>query len=187
MTDFLYSIDVAVFRFCNQSISCLPLDHFFGMITNVNNWMIAYIIIAGILLIKGGKKERVALLLTLIMIAMTDQFGYKVLKEFFHRPRPFQALQGVLLPSGEAGTYSFPSNHALNNFAIATLFSILYPGYRYALFITASLIAFSRVYLGVHYPSDIIGGALIGSSFGYLFSVLYTLIEKKFRTRQITD
>ena len=72
---------------------------------------------------------------------------------------------------GCAGGYSFPSNHSLNNFAAAFFFYKLYPNLKIPLFIAASLIALSRVYLGVHYPSDILGGAIIGSAIGYLFGI----------------
>jgi undecaprenyl-diphosphatase len=68
----------------------------------------------------------------------------------------------------------------LNNFAAAFFFYRLFPKLKLVLFITAGLVAISRVYLGLHYPSDIIGGALIGILFGYIFSTLVLMIEKKF-------
>jgi undecaprenyl-diphosphatase len=66
----------------------------------------------------------------------------------------------------------------LNNFAAAAFISRLYPNYKWIVFIIASLIAFSRVYLGVHYPFDIVGGAIIGMLFGYLFTFFALPIEK---------
>jgi undecaprenyl-diphosphatase len=83
----------------------------------------------------------------------------------------------VLTPLGCTGSYSFPSNHAVNNFAAATFFSSLYPRYKSVLFITASLVALSRVYLGLHYPSDIIAGAALGIIFGYIFGLLVLKIN----------
>ena len=96
------------------------------------------------------------------MIIVTDQTGYKILKEFFERIRPCNALSDVITPLGCTGSYSFPSNHAVNNFAAAVFYFKLFPNLKYPLFITASLVAISRVYLGLHYPSDILGGAIIG-------------------------
>lgn len=183
MMDFLYSIDLTVFYFFNHTLSVPALDRFFSVITSVNSWYIAYIILLGISWFKGGVKGKVAVIGVLLLITATDQLGYKVLKEIFMRERPCIALSDVLTPTGCNGTFAFPSNHAINNFAAATFFWLLFPRLKWVLFITASLIAISRVYLGLHYPSDIIAGALIGFGFGYFFGIgalkLSGLIEKK--------
>ncbi len=179
-----YSIDLAIFYFFNHTISTGFLDKFFSIITNVNNWYIAYIILLGILFFKGGRKGKIAVLGIIILITVTDQTGYKLLKEFFERVRPCNALPDVLSPLGCAGGYSFPSNHALNNFAAAAFFSMLFPNYKVVLYVTASLIAISRVYLGLHYPSDIIAGAAIGMIFGYIFALAVLKINEYFDNKQ---
>ena len=171
MAEFLYSIDVTIFYFFNHTLSVGFLDKFFSIITNVNNWYIAYIILLGILLTKGGRQGRIAAAAVVLMIVVTDQLQHKVIKEIFERIRPCNALAEVLTPLGCNGTFSFPSNHATNNFAVAVLFYRIYPHLKLPLFIAASLIAISRVYLGLHYPSDILSGVLVGSAFGYIFSV----------------
>ena len=178
MLDFFYSIDVQIFYFFNHILSIGFLDKFFAMITNVNNWYIAYIVLLGIAFIKGGLRGKLAVAMIIILIIVTDQLGYKVIKEFFQRMRPCIALTDVLTPLGCNGTYSFPSNHALNNFAAATFFYRLFPKLKWILFITAFLVSLSRVYLGLHYPSDIIGGAIIGSAFGYIFSFAALKLEE---------
>ncbi len=178
MTEFFYSIDLAIFYFFNHTISFPILDKFFSIITSVNNWLITYVILLGLSWKYGDKRGKIAVVITLIMVAVTDQTGYRLLKEFFARPRPCDVLTDVITPLGCTGTYSFPSNHALNNFAAASFFSFLFPQFRTVLFITAGLIAISRVYLGLHYPSDIIGGAVIGIIFGYIFSELVLLLER---------
>lgn len=178
MLDFFYSIDLAIFYFVNHTLSCGFLDKFFSILTNVNNWYIAYLILLGIVFFKGGRRGKLSVILVIILIVFTDQLGHKVIKEFFQRSRPCNALPDVRAVLGCNGTYSFPSNHALNNFAAAVFFTLLYPNYKWILFITASLVALSRVYLGLHYPSDIIGGALIGSCFGYIFALAALQIDK---------
>jgi undecaprenyl-diphosphatase len=170
MTDFFYSIDLAIFYFFNHTISIGFLDKFFSIITNVNNWYISYVILLSISWIKGGRIGKIAVVGIFLLILTVDQTGYRILKELFARPRPCQTLSDALTPLGCTGTYSFPSNHALNNFAAAMFFYRLFPKFKWVLFITATLIAISRVYLGLHYPSDIIGGAIIGSAFGYIFA-----------------
>jgi undecaprenyl-diphosphatase len=183
MKDFFYSIDVSVFYFFNHTLSNKAFDNFFSSITNVNNWYIAYIILWCILFFNGGKKGKIAAILVLLLITATDQIGFKILKEYFARIRPCNVLPNVLTPLGCNGTYSFPSNHALNNFAGATFFYRLYPKLKWILFIIASLIAISRIYLGLHYPSDVLGGAIIGVMFGYLFSLIQIWLEKIFEKK----
>jgi undecaprenyl-diphosphatase len=171
-----------IFYFFNHTISLPILDKFFSLITSVNNWYIAYVILLGVGWTKGGKRGKIAVIGVILLIIVSDQTGYRLLKELFARPRPCDILTNVITPVGCTGTYSFPSNHALNNFAAAFFFYKLFPKLKWVLFITAGLVAISRVYLGLHYPSDIIGGALIGIVFGYIFSKLALIVEKKFFT-----
>lgn len=187
MIDFLYSLDLAIFYFFNHTISIGFLDKFFSIITNVNNWYIAYVILLSISWTKGKQKGKIAVIGVLLLIIIVDQTGYRLLKEFFARPRPCQVLSDAITPLGCTGTFSFPSNHALNNFAAAMFFYKLFPKLKWVLFISASLIAISRVYLGLHYPSDIIGGALIGSAFGYIFAIGVLYMEKYFDKRKLKN
>lgn len=183
--DFLYSIDLSIFYFFNHSLSTGFLDKFFSVITNVNSWYITYVILLGISFTKGGTKGKLAVLGIILLIIVTDQTGYRLLKEFFERPRPCNALADVLTPLGCTGSFSFPSNHALNNFAAAMFFYRLFPKLKWVLFTTASLVAISRVYLGLHYPSDIFGGAVIGLAFGYLFAAGVLYLVKYFNDRRL--
>ncbi len=180
--NFLYSIDIAVFYFFNHTISTGFLDKFFSIITDVNKWYIAYFILAGIAFFKGGKQGKIAVIGLIVMIIVTDQTGYRILKELFMRVRPCHALTDAITPVGCAGGYSFPSNHALNNFAAAIFLMRIFPKYRWIFLIVASLVSISRIYLGVHYPSDVIGGALIGATFGYLFSIATMKVEHYLET-----
>lgn len=184
MLDFFYSIDLAIFYFFNHSLSIGFFDKFFSIITDVNNWYIAYIVLLGITFTKGGAKGKIAVAMIILLIIVTDQLGHKVIKEIFQRIRPCNALADVFTPLGCNGTYSFPSNHALNNFAAATFFYRLFPKLKWILFIAAFLVSLSRVYLGLHYPSDIIGGAMIGSAFGYVFSIAALKMEGYLQSRK---
>ena len=181
--DFLYSIDLAVFYFFNHTISTGFLDRFFSIITDVNKWYIAYIILIGIAFFKGGRRGKIAVIGLILLIVVTDQTGYRVLKELFERVRPCNALADAITPMGCAGGYSFPSNHALNNFAAAVFLLRIFPAYTWIFITVAILISISRIYLGVHYPSDVLGGAIIGIGFGYLFSLaalkVLTIPKKK--------
>jgi len=190
MTDFLYSIDLSVFHFINDTIANPFFDKFFPYITEVKHWFLVYIIFFLALMIKGGRYGRIAALGAIVVITFSDQFNSGFIKDLFGRIRPCNALADVNIRSYCSGSFSFPSSHAVNNFAIAVFFMRLYPQYKVPLLITASLVALSRPYVGVHYPSDIIAGAVLGCAIGYLFSYLALkineMIEKRVNNKAIS-
>jgi undecaprenyl-diphosphatase len=187
MIDFLYSIDLSIFRFLNQTISNPLFDKFFPFITNPKNWILAYIILWLIAIFKGGRLGKISAIGIIILIAVSDQISSHMLKPFFERVRPCNALENVHLLVNCTKSYSMPSSHAVNNFAVALFFSRLFPKLKIALIITATLVALSRPIVGVHYFSDIFIGAVIGSIIGYIFSVgalkLDKYIDNKFTNK----
>jgi len=90
----------------------------------------------------------------------------------------------LLVPKG--GKWSMPSNHAANIFALAVVLSYFYDRIKIPLFILASLIALSRVYVGVHYPSDVIVGGLLGYAIGWLAITLWVIIKMRELKRRQT-
>ncbi len=180
MAEFFYSIDLTIFHFINQTISNLIFDKFFVFITDLRHWIIAYIILWFILFIKGGTKGKIAAISVIFLVIISDQISSHLLKNLFERIRPCNALDQVNLLISRTHSYSFPSSHAVNNFAVATFFYKLYPKLKWILFTAAGLVALSRPYVGVHYPSDILGGAIIGILIGFLYYLIVKLLEKKF-------
>lgn len=181
MAEFLYSIDLAIFYFINHTISNRLFDNFFTFLTEVRHWYIAYLILIGIMVFKGGKKGRIAALGVIILITLSDQLSSFFIKNLIARIRPCNVLTDARVLTGCSDSYSFPSSHAVNNFAVAVYFYLIYPNLKWVLFITASLIAISRVYVGRHYPSDIVGGAIIGSAIGYLLGQAALWTMKKYK------
>lgn len=186
MIDFLYSLDISIFYFINVDLSNIFFDKFFVLITTSKNWTILYIYFIGWFIWKGQKKGRIALLVLIIAIVFADQLSSAVIKELVGRLRPCWELQNInlLVPCGEGK--SFPSSHAVNSFTTAVVLSFFYNNYKYMLYIVASLIAFSRVYVGVHYPSDVLGGAILGVIIGMLIIMLFKLLNKKFKFIELT-
>lgn len=187
MIEFLYHIDVALFYFLNSTIANPVLDKLFVTITDVHNWYIAYIILWGICFFKGGKIGKIAAFLVIILIVVTDQFSSHLLKPLVERTRPCNVLEDVNILVTCTKSYSWPSSHAVNNFAVAGFFAVLFPKYKYVLYTVAVFVALSRPYVGVHYPSDIIGGALIGFGFGYLFAMIAERIYQYINSRAASE
>ena len=189
MLDALYQLDVTVFYFINHTLSNPVFDKFFPFITEVKNWYIAYIILFLILVIKGGRLGRVAAVGSLLLVVTSDQLSSYFIKHLVERIRPCNVLPDVRLLVGATQSFSFPSSHAVNNFAAAMYFYKIFPKYKWSFFIVAFLLAFSRPYVGVHYPSDIIAGAIIGMLIGYLFSIIAIKVDALFikRGTKITD
>lgn len=188
MIDFLYSIDVSIFYLLNQTISNPLFDSFFPYITNVKSWYLVYIIFWLLLIFKSGKMGKISAVLIILVIALSDQISSHLLKNLFERVRPCNVLQDVNLLISCSKSYSMPSSHAVNNFAAAIFFSKLFPKYKLPLIIVAVLMALSRPIVGVHYFSDIVIGALIGTIIGYLMSILAlrinNIIEQRLKLRK---
>jgi len=185
MIEFLYSIDVTLFRFINSTLANPVTDKIMPFITDVKNWYLLYIFLWFLILFKGGK-YRVGLAIGMILlVAVSDQLSSTLLKHLFERPRPCKVLENVHLLVGCTDSYSFPSSHAVNNFAAAMFFTYFYKHLKWILFSVASIMALSRIFVGVHYPSDVIGGALIGIAIGYILAITYEFILKKIYSMRI--
>lgn len=139
------------------------------------------------LLIKNFKRNAIWLFLTIaILILCADQFSVG-LKFYFQRLRPCHEpdLEGLihLINKKCGGSFGFVSSHASNHFAIATFLSLIFKNtYKYftiPIYLWATLIAYSRIYLGVHYPGDVIGGAILGILLGLFFGKMYLIIRGK--------
>ncbi len=171
MIDFLKSVDRSVFLFFNSSCSNKVFDAFYTAITDKYFWIIPLMLVL-ILYIKKFKKKTIApILLTIIAIAIADPFASYILKPFFGRLRPCNPenlIEGAKYLLGNKTSFSFPSNHAVNVFAFCTVFCYFHPNKKVIFILIAVNIAFSRIYTGVHFPADVIAGAL----FGYLVSHL---------------
>lgn len=179
MIDFLYSIDVAIFRFINGTLANPVTDKLMPFITDVTHWYLVYVLLWFMILIKGGK-YRVGLAIGMILLVIvSDQISSSLLKNLFERARPCKVLENVHLLVGCTDSYSFPSSHAVNNFAAAMFFTFFYRHLKWILFSVATLMALSRIFVGVHYPSDVFGGALIGMLIGFVLAVSYNFILKK--------
>jgi undecaprenyl-diphosphatase len=165
--------DIAILKFINVTMASPILDRFFVYICDFKIWAWPLAVaIAGILW-KGEARARWMILLTVIAVAIIDPAVYRVIKPLAGRLRPCHevALGWIRAVDGCGGRFSFPSSHAANFFGVAVVVGGFYKMTRYYLYPLAALVAVGRVYLGVHYPSDVLAGAVFGAGIGLL--VLY--------------
>jgi undecaprenyl-diphosphatase len=183
MSTFLQSIDTALFFFVNHTLSNPPFDFLMPFLTDLNKIKIVQILaVAGWLaaVIRGGRRARTVCILLVVAVACSDQISSTVIKSIVGRLRPCFVLEDVRTLVDCGSGYSFPSSHAVNNFAAATILSYYYRRYVWGFVLFAAVIAFSRMYVGVHYPSDVLGGAIIGTAVSSLILYLWFTIEKHF-------
>jgi undecaprenyl-diphosphatase len=161
-------IDQIAFQLINRDMSQPFLDVFFPFITDLHKtefFRVVFVpLFAAILIISSRLRGFIILLGLIVWLSLNDFLG-GLAKDFWQRPRPFKTLE-VIQRSG-AGGYSFPSNHAMNMFCLTFFLAVFFPRIRWFLFPFATLIAVSRIYNGVHYPSDVIAGALAGAAIGH--------------------
>lgn len=143
------------------------LTPFVKAVTTLGNKGFIWIALA--LLMLFFPKTRKAGSVALLALVISYTFNNLILKELFARTRPYDVFDGVQRLIAKPGDFSFPSGHAANSFAAATAMALCLPKkYGGLLIALAALIALSRLYLGVHYPSDVLFGGFSGAAMGYI-------------------
>ncbi len=185
MIDWLEAVDQQITIFLNGFHSPV-MDQVMWVITNKFTWIPLYALLI-FYLFKYHKKEAWFWLVGIvILIVITDQFTSSFLKPLTERLRPCHDpdLQGLIHNYKKCGgQFSFVSGHSANSFAIATFFFLLLKSrlkFIWTLFIFAVIVAYSRVYLGVHFLGDILAGGIIGCIFAF---IIYKIVEIFLNTR----
>ena len=187
MADFLFSVDRSLFYFVNHSLQNVLFDATMPFLTDLNKEPVAIVIVLALwtwLLVKGGREGRIGAILLVVAVVMSDRVNSFILKFLFERLRPCHVLPDVHLLVSCGSGYAFPSSHAVNNFTGAVVLSAYVPKGRWYFYGFAALVAFTRVYVGVHYPSDVVAGSVIGMGLGYLMVAIYTRAEAMWNRRK---
>lgn len=163
----LSTLDGTILLLIQEHVRCPALSTFLIPLTNFGEAGVLWILLSLLLLTRRRTRKTgwMALLAMLVCYLFNDE----VVKEIIQRPRPFQALSQLSPLIQRPNSYSFPSGHACSSFAAATTYWRGLRGkdlswLRWLALILALLMAFSRLYVGVHYPTDILCGALVGST-----------------------
>lgn len=171
--DGLIAIDTWLFLKLNAGAANPFFDAVMPVITNIKYYRIPILVMLGLLAIFGGGKGRSAVLLALITLTMTDQLSSHVIKPWVARMRPCHVVEGARFITGCGGTFAFPSGHATNTMAAAIFFGLLYRRWWWPAVALSVLVSYSRVYLGIHYPGDILGGWVLGGGIAWLVVWVY--------------
>ncbi len=187
----LENLDLAILHFFNHNLANPVLDWFFLFIAESKIFLFALIILAIILFWRGSLRMKTVIILVIACVAIVDPVSHYVMKPLFGRIRPCYELSDIRLLVGCGGRFSFPSNHAANAFAIAGVVVYFYRKYAALLITSAILISLSRIYLGRHYPSDVLGGAAFGVLTAwlviYLLKLILNYMESKNRLKAKTE
>lgn len=182
--DHLLELDRDVFLFLNR-LNTPWLDSVMPWITRTESWIPLYLVLL-YLVIREFRKDSWAILVGIALtIVIADQVTSNLMKPFFERLRPSHdpTLEGLvhIVNGYRGGLYGFASGHAANTFGVTTFLVSVLSRYRWMswLFLWAGLMTYSRIYLGVHYPGDILVGAIVGIT-GALLSLRLTryLLER---------
>ncbi len=191
--NFITNLDTELFLFLN-GLHAAWLDPVMTFISGKITWLPFYLVLL-FLVIKNYKKQSILIIIGIILlIVCSDQISSSVFKPIFERPRPChnEAIKNlVYLPTGHCGgAYGFISSHACNTFALAVFITnILKSHYRkigYVMYIWAGLVAYSRIYMGVHYPGDVLVGAAVGALLGFAIAKIYDTINQHIKSKNDT-
>lgn len=170
--EYIQYVDMEILKFIHGTSNAF-LNNAMRHITLLGNGGMIWIIIA-ILLLLSKKYRRVGILAALSLLLVTI-FGEGIIKHIVQRPRPFTELRYMKILITKPSSYSFPSGHASSSFAVAYVIGKKIKPLRLPVYILAILIAYSRLYLFVHYPTDVLCGIILGT----LTGILILFFDKK--------
>jgi undecaprenyl-diphosphatase len=188
MLDKIIALDTRLFLWLNSHHSVF-WDNVMWHISGRIEWLPLYLILAGYIIYRYRLSSIPIIIAVAVAIILADQLAVDLFKNVFQRLRPTYnpEIQDIVhtVNNYTGGSYGFISNHAANTFALATFLCFLFKNRSFTLSILlwATIVSYSRIYLGVHYPGDVLGGMLFGSLIGWLIFKLYEWAEERIKVR----
>jgi membrane-associated phospholipid phosphatase len=173
LTAWLQSLDAALFRFINQSLSNPFFDWLMPIVSGNKLFVPAVIVASALLIWKQRTRGALCVVFILLVVALGDPLIINSIKHAVGRPRPFVPMPEAITLVGRTSSFSLPSAHAANMAAAAMVAFLFFRGSWRFMVPLAAAVAFSRVYNGVHYVSDVLIGAALGA--GYAAVMVWAL------------
>lgn len=160
----LLALDAQLYLFVVNELRTPLMNLVMPLFSTLGDFPSVWFLILAVPAVVGGRRERLTAVVGVSVLLVTWLAGDFLLKELFARPRPFEAYPDVELLVPTPSGWSFPSSHAATFAAAAAILWRRYahPAARAGVTVLGVLISCSRVYVGVHYPLDILGGAALG-------------------------
>ncbi len=176
--------DVWLLHIINGTLSAVWLDPFMRFVTEKFNFTGAIVAAMVLVLILGRRKDRFGLLVLVLTVLVADLIGNQF-KHLIMRVRPCNVLDNVRLVVGCSSSFSLPSGHATNIFGAMVFLSMRYRRFMPLFLAIAFVVAYSRVYVGVHYPIDITVGAMLGTIVAIGFARLEKFAVAEYTRRRV--
>ena len=183
--DALQQFDAGIFSAINGWHAAY-FDSFMWLVTKIATWIPMILMLLYLLYFKKGWRKTVAVVLAIaLVILIADQVSASIIKPLVERARPShnESLQSTIhIVNGyRGGPFGFVSSHAANCFGIALLLAMIFKNrlFTWTMVVWATLMCYSRIYLGVHYPGDIVRGAILGFLAAWLVYRIFVWFGKK--------
>jgi undecaprenyl-diphosphatase len=193
--DALGQADGWLFQLLNHMLAHPALDDLMLMLTSAEHSAHIFVLLALFILVRKGKAALYVIPLFLLAVGLSDFTASGIMKPLFHRIRPCFALEGVRLLVDQSHSWSFASSHAANSTAIASLVWIFFwrgeavdKAFTVVVILYAATVSFSRIYIGVHYPGDVLGGMVIGvASASLMYTASAWIVKNVVHRRAMRD